>query len=169
MITDIKIDHERLSWESSHAVTLSLSHTVSIVRVLILSLRDIRLIYKNLHVSDFEVVIQSCSVHISIYTHSQEHNNITISSNICGPGSSVGTATELRAGLSGIESRWGRDFPPVQTGPGTHPASCKMGTGSFSGVKCGRGVLLITHHLLMPRSWKSRTIPLPTLWATSGL
>jgi len=50
---------------------------------------------------------------------------------ICGPGSSVGIATELRAGRSGIESRWGRDFPPVQTGPGAHPASCKMGTGSF--------------------------------------
>jgi len=30
---------------------------------------------------------------------------------ICGPGSSVGIATELRAGRSGIESRWGRDFP----------------------------------------------------------
>jgi len=27
----------------------------------------------------------------------------------------------------GIESRQGRDFPPVQTGPGAHPASCKMG------------------------------------------
>jgi len=25
----------------------------------------------------------------------------------------------------------GRDFPPVQTGPGAHPASCKMDTGSF--------------------------------------
>ena len=30
---------------------------------------------------------------------------------ICGPGSSVGIATELRAGRSGIESWWGRDFP----------------------------------------------------------
>jgi len=30
-----------------------------------------------------------------------------------GPGSSVGIVTELRAGRSGIESRWGRDFPPV--------------------------------------------------------
>jgi len=30
-----------------------------------------------------------------------------------------------------------------------------MGTGSFPGVKCGRGVLLITHPLLVPRSWKS--------------
>jgi len=74
-----------------------------------------------------------------------------------------------RAGRSGIESRWGRDFPPVQTGPGTHPASCKMGTGSFSGVKYGRSVLLTTHPLLVPRSWKSTAIPLPTLWATPGL
>jgi len=57
-----------------------------------------------------------------------------------GGGSSVGIATELRAGRSGIESGWGLDFPPVQTGPGAHPASCKMGTGSFPGVKCGRGV-----------------------------
>jgi len=40
----------------------------------------------------------------------------------------------LQAGRSGIESRWGRDFPPVQTGPGAHPAFCKMGTGSFPGV-----------------------------------
>ena len=44
-----------------------------------------------------------------------------------------------------------------------------MGTGSFPGVKCGRGVLLTTHPLLQPRSWKSRSIPLPNLWATPGL
>jgi hypothetical protein len=37
-------------------------------------------------------------------------------------------ATELRAGRSGIESRWRLDFPPVQTGTGAHPSSCKMGT-----------------------------------------
>jgi len=41
-----------------------------------------------------------------------------------------------------------------------------MGTVSFPGVKCGRGVLLTTHPLLVPRSWKSRAIPLHTLWAT---
>jgi hypothetical protein len=77
-----------------------------------------------------------------------------------GSGSSVGIATELRAGRSGIESRWRRDFSPVQTGPGVHPASCKMGTGSFPEVKCGRGVLLTTHPLLVPRSLKSIAIPL---------
>ena len=87
----------------------------------------------------------------------------------CGPGSSAGIATDLRAGRFGIESRWGRDFPPVQTGPGTYPTSCKMGTGSFTGVKCGRGVLLTTHPLLVPRSWKSRAIPLPTVSATPAL
>ena len=58
---------------------------------------------------------------------------------------------------------------PVQTGPGAHPASCTMGAGSFPGVKCGRGVVLATHPFLVPRSWKSRAIPLPNLWATPGL
>jgi len=41
---------------------------------------------------------------------------------------------------------------PVQTGPEPHPASCKMGTGSFPRVRCGRGVTLTPHPLLMPRS-----------------
>ena len=57
---------------------------------------------------------------------------------------------------------------PVQTGPGGHPASCTMGTGSLPGVNCGRGVTLTSHPLPVPRSWKSRAIPLPTLWATTG-
>jgi hypothetical protein len=43
-----------------------------------------------------------------------------------------------------------------------------MGTGSFPGVKYGWGVQLTTHPLLVPLSWKSRAIPLPTLWATTG-
>ena len=34
---------------------------------------------------------------------------------------------------------------PVQTGPRAHPASCTMGTGSFPGIKSGRGVTLTTH------------------------
>ena len=86
-----------------------------------------------------------------------------------GPGSSVGIATDYW--LEGPESNLGEEeiFPPVQTGPGAHPASYTMDTGCFLGVKCGRGVLLNTHPLLVPRSWKSRAIPLPTLWATPGL
>jgi len=41
---------------------------------------------------------------------------------------------------------------PVQTGPEAHPASCTMGTGSFPGVRCSRGVTLTPHPLLVPRS-----------------
>ena len=42
----------------------------------------------------------------------------------CGPGSSVGIATD-----------YGLDGPGSNPGPGAHPASCRMGTGSFSGVE----------------------------------
>ena len=58
---------------------------------------------------------------------------------------------------------------PVQTGPGAHPASCTMGTGSFPGVKSGRNVTLTPHPLLVPWSWKCRTIPLLSLWAVRHL
>jgi len=40
----------------------------------------------------------------------------------------------------------------VKTGPGAHPASCTMGTGSFPGVKSGWGVTLAPHSLLEPWS-----------------
>jgi len=58
-----------------------------------------------------------------------------------------------------------RFFEPVQTGPGAHPASCTMGTGSFPVVKSGRGVTLTTHPLLVTWSRKSRAIPLLPIWA----
>ena len=46
----------------------------------------------------------------------------------------------------------GARFSGVHTGPGAHPASCTMGTGSFSGFERGRGVTLTSHPLLVPRS-----------------
>jgi hypothetical protein len=55
-----------------------------------------------------------------------------------GRDNSVGTA---RLDGPGIESQWRRHFPNVRTGPGAHPASYTMGTGSFPGVKWpGNGV-----------------------------
>jgi hypothetical protein len=58
-----------------------------------------------------------------------------------------------------------RFFAPVQTGPGTHPASCTMGIMSFPGVKSSWGVTLAPHPLLVLWSWKSRAIPLLPLWS----
>ena len=40
-----------------------------------------------------------------------------------------------------------------------------MGTGSFAGVKSGRGVTLTPHPLLVPWSRKIRAIPVLPLWA----
>ena len=78
---------------------------------------------------------------------------------------SVGIAAGYGAKRSGDRIPVGARFSaPVQTGRGAHPASCTMGTGSFPGVKSGRGVTLTPHPLLQPWSWKSRAIPL-LLWA----
>jgi hypothetical protein len=49
----------------------------------------------------------------------------------------------LQAGRSGDRIAAGARFSaPVQTGPEAHPASCTMGTRSFSEVECSRGVML---------------------------
>ena len=88
----------------------------------------------------------------------------------CGPGSVVGIATGYGLGGPGIESRWEARFSaPVQTGPGAHPASCTMGTGSFPGVKSGRGVTLTAHPVPVPWSRKSRAIILLPLWAVRSV
>ena len=92
------------------------------------------------------------------------------SSLLCGPGSSVGIATGYGMDGSGIDSRWGARFcASVQTGPGANPASCKMGTGSFLGVKSSWGVTLTPHPLLVPWSRKSRAIPLILVWAVRSV
>jgi hypothetical protein len=68
--------------------------------------------------------------------------NISLPNFTRGRESSVGIATGYGLDGPGIESRWGARFSaPVQTGPGAHPASYTMCTGSFKRVKRpGRGV-----------------------------
>ena len=64
---------------------------------------------------------------------------------LSGPGSSVGIETDF--GLDGPVSNPGgyEIFRPSRQALGPTQPPCKMGTGSFPGVKCGRGVLLTTH------------------------
>ena len=70
-------------------------------------------------------------------------------------GSSVGIATRYGLEGQGIESRSGQDFPHTsRPAQGAHPASCTMGTGSFPGIKSGRGVTLTPHPLLVPLGMK---------------
>ena len=72
----------------------------------------------------------------------------------------------LRAGRSGDRIPVGARFSAtLQTSPGAHPASCTIGTGSFPGVKSGRGVRPTPQPLLLPWLWKGRAIPLFPLWA----
>jgi len=55
---------------------------------------------------------------------------------------------------------WARFSAPVQTGPEAHPTYCTMGTVSFPGVIFGRFVTLTSYPVPVPRSKKSRAIPL---------
>jgi hypothetical protein len=72
----------------------------------------------------------------------------------------------LQAGRSGDRIPVGaRFFAPVQIGPGAHPASCTVGTGSSRGRK-RPGLDADPSPFLVPRSKnKSKTIPLFTLRA----
>jgi hypothetical protein len=71
-----------------------------------------------------------------------------------GPGQLNRYSDSLRTGRSGDRIPvWARFSAPVQTGPGVHPASYTMDTGSFLGVKRpGRCVDHPPH--LAPRSRK---------------
>ena len=81
-------------------------------------------------------------------TNNQSNHGLTqpifyiVVGNVCGPGELCRYGDLLRARRSGdrilVEARISS---PFQTGPGFHPVSCTMGTGTFLGVKwLGRGV-----------------------------
>jgi len=83
-------------------------------------------------------------------THTTRRSNVPTLQCVGGD-SSVCIATSYGLDGPGIESRWGRGFPHLsRPSLGAHQASYTMGTGSFPGVKSGRGVTLTAHPLLVP-------------------
>jgi hypothetical protein len=89
----------------------------------------------------------------AIYVHCKHYTNCRLlDTALVGP-VAQSVCNWLRAGRSEDRIPVGARFSaPVQTGPGAHPASCTMGTGSFPGVESGRGVTLTPHPIIVPRS-----------------
>jgi hypothetical protein len=83
--------------------------------------------------------------------------------------SSVSIATCYGLEGPGIESRWGeifRTYPYWLRGP---PNLLYNGYRVFPGGEGGRGVMLTTHPLIVPRLRKSWVLPPLTLWVLLGL
>jgi hypothetical protein len=79
---------------------------------------------------------------LTLYSHFWPVWLYHIFTHYIGNGWWTGIAQSVRAGRSEDRIPVGARFStPVQTGPGAHPASYTMGTGSFPGVKRpGRGI-----------------------------
>ena len=80
-------------------------------------------------------------------------------------GSVVGIATGYGRDGGGIESRWGDIFRNCLDRPWGPPSLPYNEYRVFPGRKSGQGVTLTPHPLLVPRSRKSRAIPLLSLCA----
>jgi hypothetical protein len=84
-------------------------------------------------------------------------------------GSVVGIATRYGLEGSGIESRWGEIFRTYPDRLRDPPSLLYNGYRLFPRGEGGRGVMLTTHPVLVPKLRKSWAIPPLTLWVLLGL
>ena len=83
--------------------------------------------------------------------------------------SSVSITTRYGLDGPGIESRWGEIFRTCPDRLRSPPSLLYNGYRVFPGGKGGRGVMLTTHPLLVPRLRKSWAIPPLTPWVLLDL
>jgi hypothetical protein len=81
----------------------------------------------------------------------------------------VGIATRYGLEGPGIEFRWGEIFRTKPDRLRDPPSLLYNGYRVFPGSKSGRGVILTTNPLLVPKLRKSWAIPQLTLWVLLGL
>ena len=84
------------------------------------------------------------------------------------PGSSVGVVTGYGLNGPGIESRWGEIFRTCPDRPWGPPSLLHNGYRVFPGGKERTGRAADHSPTSSAAVMKSRAIPLPTLWATTG-
>ena len=81
------------------------------------------------------------------------HTGALRRASVWGRNSMVGIATHYRLNSLGMKSWWRRDFPHLsRPALGLTQPPVEWVTGSFPGVKSGRGVTLNPHPLLVPWS-----------------
>jgi hypothetical protein len=83
--------------------------------------------------------------------------------------SAVGIATRYGLEGPGIESRWGEIFRTYPDRVRDPPSLLYDGYRVFPRGKGGRGVMMTTHPLLVPRLRNGWAIPPLTLWVLLGL
>ena len=122
---------------------------------------------------DFPYLHVNLNVVSQLYTHTRTQTHTHSMDFLRYWGMKVGRVAQsvqrLSYGLDGlgIESRWGEIFHPSR--PALRPTQppVQLVTGLSRG-KVRPGSAAGHSPLLVPWSWKSRAIPLPTLWATTG-
>jgi hypothetical protein len=110
---------------------------------------------------------QTTWLHVPEFTNHHKHSYDKLKSQQINKPTSPPTTELFQVPIQSMDPicLYWRDSPQVGQGRLIDEVSGSMGTGSFPGVKSGRGVTLTPHPLLVPWSRKGRAVPLLPLWA----